>query len=377
MSKNALPRDMNCLEIAASKAYGYSEERQNESPNCTRGSSPVTSAIRPSCIWSDVGDANGSSLEHNHSVETLREPQRVSEIFEVHMSEQDFITRQDSASVTLRPDDALVNYEAHPDIDLDYPIDPLLEAQPLACEEALQSQTPKSEAPCNQANEFEDCHDLTGTALTDTEVYASALHNNTKGMRRLGRAIATSRSGHAVHKRNMATRSRCESELLCHQSSPPSPSPPDKSTPPASNVSTLCMSSHQAPHNTEPDERPSATTVEDSLRSSLVSKRVIVEGVGVFRLEFERSLCAKHRQRGIVEHYSRGSTKITKPRYQKTQNRSVGGKFTDDQDALLLKLRRHKKLSWSETYRQFSLKFPGRSRGSLQVHYSTKLKARE
>ena len=59
------------------------------------------------------------------------------------------------------------------------------------------------------------------------------------------------------------------------------------------------MSSHQAPRNTELDERPSAITVEDSLRSSLVSKRVIVEGVGLFRLEFERSLCAKHRLRGV------------------------------------------------------------------------------
>ena len=91
-----------------------------------------------------------------------------------------FFSRQDSASVTLRPDAALVNYEAHPGIDLDYPIDPLLEVQPLACGETLQSQTPKSKAPCYQANEFEDCHDRSGSALTDTDFYASALHNHTQ-----------------------------------------------------------------------------------------------------------------------------------------------------------------------------------------------------
>ena len=54
--------------------------------------------MQPSCIWSDVGDVNGSYLEHTHSVETLREPQGASEIFQGHMSGQDFISKQDSAT---------------------------------------------------------------------------------------------------------------------------------------------------------------------------------------------------------------------------------------------------------------------------------------
>jgi hypothetical protein len=44
---------------------------------------------------------------------------------------------------------------------------------------------------------------------------------------------------------------------------------------------------------------------------------------------------------------------------------------------LLVKLRETRKLAWSDVTEQFGQKFPGRSQGSLQVYWSTKLGKRQ
>ncbi|RYO79487.1 hypothetical protein DL766_009348 [Monosporascus sp. MC13-8B] len=46
---------------------------------------------------------------------------------------------------------------------------------------------------------------------------------------------------------------------------------------------------------------------------------------------------------------------------------------SSEEDNLLIELKR-RELSWQETYEQFTEKFPGRSKGTLQVRYCTKLK---
>lgn len=48
-------------------------------------------------------------------------------------------------------------------------------------------------------------------------------------------------------------------------------------------------------------------------------------------------------------------------------------KFSPDEDALLVELKEHKNLTW----KQIADFFPGRTSGTLQVRYCTKLKAKD
>ncbi|KAI2735145.1 hypothetical protein DTO013E5_9486 [Penicillium roqueforti] len=48
--------------------------------------------------------------------------------------------------------------------------------------------------------------------------------------------------------------------------------------------------------------------------------------------------------------------------------------FIPEEDRLLVKLRKEDALTWSEVIKRFSRKFPGRSKGSIQVHWSTTLR---
>lgn len=48
--------------------------------------------------------------------------------------------------------------------------------------------------------------------------------------------------------------------------------------------------------------------------------------------------------------------------------------FSAEEDRLLVELRTEKSLTWSEVIKRFSQRFPGRDKGSIQVHWSTKLR---
>jgi hypothetical protein len=54
-----------------------------------------------------------------------------------------------------------------------------------------------------------------------------------------------------------------------------------------------------------------------------------------------------------------------------------GLSWSHEEIDLLVKLRERDKLAWSEVTEQFGQKFPGRSQGSLQVYWSTKLGKRQ
>ena len=60
-----------------------------------------------------------------------------------------------------------------------------------------------------------------------------------------------------------------------------------------------------------------------------------------------------------------------------TQGPRVSYKFTEDEDALLIQLKKEDCLRWSEIHKSFSEQFRGRSQVALQVRYSTKLKGRK
>ena len=285
------------------------------------------------------------------------------------MTRQKFTLRQDSTDV------ALADYKAyHADVDLHYPIDPLLEGQLSPCGETRQPQLrARSEVHRNHTNESEECHDeRLRNAWTDTELYAPAAQDITRGIKKANMA-AISRSDKVTSKRNIASRKTYKGRRPYLESYPLSPSPTNESTSSTSNTSSVGVSDPSVSHAATGNGRQNAIAIESLLKGSFVSKRVIVEGIGIFRLEFERTLCASHQQGGVTKGDSQ-SIKPRKARFQTRKNRSVGGRFTRGEDDLLLKLRRHKNLSWSETHREFNEIYRGRSQGSLQVHYSTKLK---
>jgi hypothetical protein len=51
-----------------------------------------------------------------------------------------------------------------------------------------------------------------------------------------------------------------------------------------------------------------------------------------------------------------------------------GMPWLPEEESLLLELRNTRGLPWSDVTNLFSLQYPGRSQGSIQVYWSTKLK---
>ncbi|PHH85352.1 hypothetical protein CDD83_551 [Cordyceps sp. RAO-2017] len=124
--------------------------------------------------------------------------------------------------------------------------------------------------------------------------------------------------------------------------------------------------------------KTSTAIFEEWPLQNVIFKRVVIDGVATFQLQFEWPCYPKH---------SRGSTFTDNTRHI-TTTRATGGqagraygtsaRFTPEEDHLLTKLKMgQEKLSWVEIHRRFNDKFPRRSRGSLQVHYCTKLRHTE
>ncbi|KAF6789673.1 hypothetical protein CSOJ01_14729 [Colletotrichum sojae] len=107
--------------------------------------------------------------------------------------------------------------------------------------------------------------------------------------------------------------------------------------------------------------------------TNFVLKRTIVGHVTTFTIEWQQ----------VNPHYRcQAPPKVIQPppspslpasdlaRFPRGHRRA----FSKEEDRLLCQLKRGKKLCWKEIHRQFSTKFPGRTIGTLQVRYSTKLK---
>ncbi|RYP70408.1 hypothetical protein DL769_004970 [Monosporascus sp. CRB-8-3] len=105
-----------------------------------------------------------------------------------------------------------------------------------------------------------------------------------------------------------------------------------------------------------------ATYAEWPLQDVLL-KRVTEGGRTVFQLQFAWDSRPQHHPKAY------GS------RTALAQKSGVArAKFTKDEDALLVRLKEDDRLCWPEIHKRFSARFGGRSRGALQVHYSTMLK---
>ncbi|KAH7141588.1 hypothetical protein B0J13DRAFT_417485, partial [Dactylonectria estremocensis] len=121
-------------------------------------------------------------------------------------------------------------------------------------------------------------------------------------------------------------------------------------------------------------------TFQEWQLDNVILKRVVLNGVATFQLQFSWDMCSMHDNAGdtILDRRRRifaGSTGRVH------RGEGAKAKFTPEEDRLLLDLkegedgRSSPHLTWSEIYQRFNARFPGRrSCGSLQVHYCTKLK---
>ena len=110
-------------------------------------------------------------------------------------------------------------------------------------------------------------------------------------------------------------------------------------------------------------------------------KRIVVNGQATFQLQFGwdphiDDHPAAGRIRGSGPQFS---TTKTKRSHRAPRSPTTCLAFTPEEDDLLTNLKEGQDgFNWPEIHRRFSNAFPGRrSKGSLQVHYSTKLKGRK
>jgi len=101
-------------------------------------------------------------------------------------------------------------------------------------------------------------------------------------------------------------------------------------------------------------------------------KRVTEKGTTTFQLQFAWNPCrAYHERKGHGVRNARRAYRAVTTRSCATRT----CRFTSHEDTLIIKLKEDEHLRWDEIHRRFSSKFPGRSKGALQVRYSTKLKS--
>ncbi|RYP04081.1 hypothetical protein DL764_004675 [Monosporascus ibericus] len=118
-------------------------------------------------------------------------------------------------------------------------------------------------------------------------------------------------------------------------------------------------SSHTS-NNDQGSMEPDFAKFEEWPLENAYLKRVTENLVTTFQLQFSWDSCTKNGH---------------ETRNRRDPPKSRGVAFTEEEDDLLIKLKRQE-LSWQETYEQFTENFPGRSKGTLQVRYCTKLKGR-
>lgn len=134
-------------------------------------------------------------------------------------------------------------------------------------------------------------------------------------------------------------------------------------------VSTLSHHIQEHPTDDPPEGRATDTvqaTYDEWPLEDVHLKRVTEGGRTVFQIQFAWDSRHQHYPKA----YGGQGVLARKPGVS-------GTKFTEDEDSLLIQLKEVNGLTWKEIYTRFSKQFRGRSRGALQVRYSTKLKGRK
>lgn len=104
-------------------------------------------------------------------------------------------------------------------------------------------------------------------------------------------------------------------------------------------------------------------------------KRTIVSGVATYQLQFDWDLCTIHGQIARAISYRANKPDEGVAVHAKRSN-GTRGRFTQQEDKLLIRLQEELQLSLLEMHQQFIDRFAGRSKEAIQVRYCTKLKCR-
>ncbi|EGY23848.1 uncharacterized protein VDAG_05286 [Verticillium dahliae VdLs.17] len=140
-------------------------------------------------------------------------------------------------------------------------------------------------------------------------------------------------------------------------------------------IATPSSSSHQSSDRDSIADRSIARFEEWPLQD-VALKRVTVNGVATFQLQFSWDRRADHRRDHRIAE-TRDPSCSARKRHKKKHASSSGRPFTKDEDRCLMRLKEEdERLSWTKIHELFTKSDPGRTKGSLQVHYCTKLKGK-
>lgn len=196
---------------------------------------------------------------------------------------------------------------------------------------------------------------------------------------------------------NEAANSRCGSTIRSDNASPPVlagqiPHRDERAEEPEEAVQPPCKrrkveaptrpllsppASISTEHDTE-DVSEVAEFEEWALENVLL-KRIMVGGVATFQLQFDWKLCSAHCDIKPENPPKRTPRGANHPASQTKQRRDNGmqRKFSSVEDDLIIRLKEEFRLTWAEIHQRHIQRYPGRSKGSLQVRYCTRLKGRK
>ncbi|UNI14792.1 hypothetical protein JDV02_001388 [Purpureocillium takamizusanense] len=123
------------------------------------------------------------------------------------------------------------------------------------------------------------------------------------------------------------------------------------------------------------DDVSKVAEFEEWALENVLLKRIMVDGVATFQLQFDWNLCTTHcgLKAKNPKQAQRGANRSAPQR----RNSTIQGIFTSDEDDSIIRLKEELQLPWTEIHRRHTEQYPGRSKGSLQVRYCTKLRCRK
>lgn len=123
------------------------------------------------------------------------------------------------------------------------------------------------------------------------------------------------------------------------------------------------------------DDVSKVAEFEEWALENVLLKRTMVDGVATFQLQFDWDLCIKHS--GLKANKPKQGQRVANRSTLQRRNSGAQGKFTSDDDDSIIRLKEELQLPWTEIHGRHTEHYPGRSKGSLQVRYCTKLKDRK
>ncbi|KAM4061096.1 hypothetical protein HRG_010019 [Hirsutella rhossiliensis] len=357
-------------------------------PSSPTAPSPVLAPMPPAHSLPRADEASQSPAKSIlNQLDYLPTSSILTQLGNVSETHEDYALKQQSLGISARQDLEAGAYEDHSaETESQYPINPLPEAQGLySPESANQSDSNLAQGDCEIGSKAQRCQmdasddhdDHSGGAHIDTEYCPATANSGERGGQEDGVACDANDPTEQSPRKRRKVRHDSATTKPQRCSSNVSRFPPMRKV---KYTSARSMPSPPASHDSSEDGNvgTSAATFEEWPLQNVIFKRVIVDGVGTFQLQFEWPFCTSHSQGSVPTGNARRTTTTRATGGQAGRTSGTRARFTREEDNLLTKLRKEQgNLSWAEIHKRFNDTFPGRSRGCLQVHYCTKLKHSE